>query len=61
VLSSGIFTGLNKLEELGHKEMRFTIEEDMGHDMAKSLCRKMEQLAAFEHKKKSSTTNRIVD
>jgi predicted peptidase len=26
------YAGLNKLEELGHKEMRFTIEEDMGHD-----------------------------
>lgn len=24
--------GLNKLEELGHKELRYTIEEDMGHD-----------------------------
>jgi dienelactone hydrolase len=26
------YPGLNKLEELGHKEMRFTVHEDMGHD-----------------------------
>ena len=26
------FEGLNKLEELGHYEIRFTIHEDMGHD-----------------------------
>src|SRR5688572_1311103 len=26
------FTGLNKLESLGHKQVRFTIHEDMGHD-----------------------------
>ncbi|MEP6647166.1 MAG: prolyl oligopeptidase family serine peptidase [Saprospiraceae bacterium] len=27
------YAGLNKLEELGHKDVRFTIEEDMGHDV----------------------------
>ncbi|MEP6793662.1 MAG: alpha/beta hydrolase [Saprospiraceae bacterium] len=26
------YAGLNRLEELGHKDVRFTIEEDMGHD-----------------------------
>lgn len=26
------FTGVNKLEALGHKHVRFTIHEDMGHD-----------------------------
>jgi predicted peptidase len=29
--------GLNKLEELGHKEVRYTIEEDMGHDTWKRV------------------------
>ncbi len=27
------YAGLNRLEELGHKDVRFTIEEDMGHDV----------------------------
>ena len=27
------FTGLNKLEELGHEDVRFTIHEDRGHDV----------------------------
>jgi len=26
------YAGLNKLEQLGHTDVRFTIEEDMGHD-----------------------------
>jgi predicted peptidase len=26
------YPGLNRLEALGHREVRFTIEEDMGHD-----------------------------
>ena len=26
------YAGLNKLEELGHPDVRFTIEADMGHD-----------------------------
>jgi predicted peptidase len=29
--------GLNKLEELGHPEVRYTIEEDMGHDTWKRV------------------------
>ncbi|PCI08937.1 MAG: alpha/beta hydrolase [Flavobacteriaceae bacterium] len=31
------FTGMNKLEELGHKDIRFTIHEDMGHDAWKRI------------------------
>jgi predicted peptidase len=31
------FKGLNKLEELGDPEVRFTIEEDMGHDTWKRV------------------------
>jgi len=27
------FAGINKLEALGHRSVRFTIEEDMGHDV----------------------------
>jgi len=27
------YAGLNKLEELGHQDVRFTIEADMGHDV----------------------------
>jgi hypothetical protein len=27
------YTGLNRLEELGHRNFRFTIEADMGHDV----------------------------
>ena len=26
------YTGLNRLEELGHPEVRFTVHEDVGHD-----------------------------
>ena len=26
------YAGMNRLEELGHKDVRFTIEEDMNHD-----------------------------
>lgn len=26
------YAGLNKLEELGHKDVRFTVHEDVGHD-----------------------------
>lgn len=32
VLTKYFFTGVNKLETLGHKNVRFTIHEDMGHD-----------------------------
>ena len=28
---------MNKLEELGHKNIRFTIHEDMGHDAWKRV------------------------
>ncbi|RZA06375.1 MAG: alpha/beta hydrolase [Moraxellaceae bacterium] len=31
------YAGLNKLEELGAKEVRFTIEEDLGHDTWKRV------------------------
>ncbi|MDC9721507.1 MAG: hypothetical protein PSN34_01875 [Urechidicola sp.] len=31
------FAGMNKLEELGHKDIRFTIHEDMGHDAWKRI------------------------
>jgi predicted peptidase len=31
------FEGLNKLEELGHYDIRFTIHEDMGHDTWKRV------------------------
>ena len=31
------YKGLNYLEELGHKEIRFTIHEDMGHDVWKRV------------------------
>lgn len=31
------FKGINKLEELGHKDIRFTIHEDMGHDAWKRV------------------------
>lgn len=27
------FAGMNKLQELGHKNFRFTVHEDMGHDV----------------------------
>lgn len=27
------YAGLNELERLGHREVRFTVEEDMGHDV----------------------------
>lgn len=33
VLTKHFFPGLNKLEELGHPEVRFTIHEDMNHDV----------------------------
>ncbi len=32
VLAKYFFTAINKLESLGHKNIRFTIHEDMGHD-----------------------------
>lgn len=32
VLVKYFYKGLNKLEQLGHKDVRFTIHEDMGHD-----------------------------
>lgn len=31
------YAGLNKLEELGHPEVRFTVEEDMAHDAWKRV------------------------
>ncbi len=31
------YAGMNKLEELGHSNIRFTIEEDMGHDTWKRV------------------------
>ena len=31
------FEGMNKLEELGHDNLRFTIHEDMGHDVWKRV------------------------
>ena len=31
------FKGMNKLEELGHTNVRFTIHEDMGHDVWKRV------------------------
>lgn len=31
------YKGLNKLKELGHKEVRFTIHEDLGHDAWKRI------------------------
>jgi len=31
------FQGMNKLEEFGHDEVRFTIHEDMGHDVWKRV------------------------
>lgn len=31
------FAGMNKLEELGHTDIRFTIHEDMGHDAWKRI------------------------
>lgn len=31
------YPGLNKLEELGHPEVRFTVHEDMGHDAWKRI------------------------
>ncbi len=31
------FAGINKLEELGHTEVRFTIHQDMGHDAWKRI------------------------
>ena len=27
------YPGMNRLEELGHKDFRFTVEEDMNHDV----------------------------
>ena len=33
VLTKHFFPGLNKLEELGHPNVRFTIHEDMNHDV----------------------------
>lgn len=33
------YPGLNKLEELGHTEVRFTVHEDMGHDTWKRVYR----------------------
>ncbi len=33
VLVKYFFTGLNKLEELGHEDVRFTVHEDRGHDV----------------------------
>lgn len=27
------YPGLNRLEQLGHRHLRFTIEADMGHDV----------------------------
>ncbi len=33
------YPGLNKLEELGHTDVRFTIHEDMGHDTWKRVYR----------------------
>ncbi|MFY0628296.1 MAG: prolyl oligopeptidase family serine peptidase [Reichenbachiella sp.] len=31
------YRGMNRLEELGHKNVRFTVEEDMGHDVWKRV------------------------
>lgn len=31
------YAGLNKLKELGHKDVRFTIHEDLGHDAWKRI------------------------
>lgn len=31
------YPGLNKLENLGHKEVRFTVHEDLGHDVWKRV------------------------
>lgn len=34
---SDFYKGLNKLKELGHKDVRFTIHEDLGHDAWKRI------------------------
>ena len=31
------YAGMNKLEQLGHNEIRFTVEEDMSHDVWKRV------------------------
>lgn len=37
VLWEDFYPGLRKLQELGHKDVRFTIHEDMGHDAWKRV------------------------
>ncbi|MEX0857180.1 MAG: prolyl oligopeptidase family serine peptidase [Balneolaceae bacterium] len=37
VESTYFFAGLNRLKDLGHKEVQFTIHEDMGHDTWKRV------------------------
>ena len=37
VRTKHFFAGLNELERLGHPDVRFTIHEDMGHDVWKRV------------------------
>ncbi len=32
-----LYAGMNKLEQLGHDDVRFTVEEDMSHDVWKRV------------------------
>ncbi len=39
VEASYFYPGLNRLEELGHEEVRFTVHEDLGHDTWRRVYR----------------------